>query len=190
MSDKLLDCVPYNRVSEAVSWQDSYLRQFLNDEFYNHAFSNEEKETIIEKQIENNPNRSYGTDCGNTTADRVFVLSEEEVYLDTKATRHGFYAYTGVDDPAKRFKPTMYAMARGAWYSPVEAYRGNGFWFMRTNGYSESSVTYICDMGYIYEHGTDVMCADSGILPVICVDSAKVELINAGRSSSTEILEN
>lgn len=190
MSDKLLDCVPYNRVSEAVSWQDSYLRQFLNDEFYNHAFSNEEKEAVIEKQIENNPNRSYGTDCGNTTDDKVFVLSEEEVYLDTKATRHGFYAYTGVDDPAKRFKPTMYAMARGAWYSPVEAYRGNGFWFMRTNGYSESSVTYICDMGYIYEHGTDVMCADSGILPVICVDSAKVELRSAGRSSSTEILEN
>ena len=118
------------------------------------------------------------------------VCFKEEVYLDTKATRHGFYAYTGVDDPAKRFKPTMYAMARGAWYSPVEAYRGNGFWFMRTNGYSESSVTYICDMGYIYEHGTDVMCADSGILPVICVDSAKVELRSAGRSSSTEILEN
>ena len=190
LSDKLLDCVPYNRVSEAVSWQDSYLRQFLNNEFYDQAFSDEEKEAIIEKQINNNPNRAYGTSCGNTTADKVFVLSEEEVFLDTKATRHGFYAYTGVDDPAKRFRPTMYAMARGTWYSPVEGYRGNGFWFMRTNGYSESSVTYICDMGYIYEHGTDVLCADSGILPVICIDSSKAELINAGKSSSIDTLDN
>lgn len=190
MSDKLLDCVPYNRVSEAVSWEGSYLRQFLNDEFYDHAFSIEEKEAIIEKQIENNPNRSYKTDCGSTTVDKVFVLSSEEVYMDTKASRHGFYPYTGVDDPAKRFRPTMYAMARGTWYSPVEAYKGNGFWFMRTNGYSESSVTYICDMGYIYDHGTDVSCADSGILPVICVDSSKAELINAGKSSSIENTDN
>ena len=190
MADKLSDCVPYNRVSEAVSWKGSYLRQFLNDEFYDHAFSIEEKEAIIEKQIENNPNRSYDTDCGHATADKVFVLSSEEVYLDKKATRHGFYPYTGVDDPAKRFRPTMYAMARGTWYSPVETYRGNSFWFMRTNGYCESSVTYICDMGYIYEHGTDVSCADSGILPVICVDSSKAELINAGKSSSVKSTDN
>ena len=120
----------------------------------------------------------------------MFVLSSEEVYLDKKATRHGFYPYTGVDDPAKRFRPTMYAMARGTWYSPVETYRGNSFWFMRTNGYCESSVTYICDMGYIYEHGTDVSCADSGILPVICVDSSKAELINAGKSSSVKSTDN
>ena len=184
ISDKLLDCVPYNRVSEAVNWQDSYLREFLNEEFYDRAFSVKEKEAIIEKKIRNDPNRSYNTDCGNTTADKVFVLSSEEVYMDTKAARHGFYPYTGVDDPAKRFRPTMYAMARGTWYSPVEAYRGNGFWFMRTNGYSGSSVTYICDMGYIYEHGTDVSCADSGILPVICVDSARAELKDAGKASS------
>ncbi len=189
MSDKLLDCVPYNRVSEDVSWQDCYLRKFLNDEFYDHAFSDEEKEAIIEKQIENNPNRSYKTDCGSTTADKVFVLSSEEVFMDTKATRHGFYPYTGVDDPAKRFRPTMYAMARGTWYSPVETYRGNGFWFMRTNGYSKSSVTYICDMGYIYDHGTDVSCADSGILPVICVDSSKVEFTYADKASSLDILK-
>lgn len=190
MSDRLLDCVPYNRVSENVSWQDSYLRQFLNDEFYDHAFSEKEKEAIITKQIENDPNRTYDTYCGNTTSDKVFILSEEEVYLDKKATEHGFYPYTGVDDPAKRFRPTMYAMARGTWYSPVENYKGNGFWFMRTNGYCGSSVTYICDMGYIYEHGTDVTCSDSGILPVICVDLTKAELIDAGKSSSIETLEN
>ncbi len=83
----------------------------------------------------------------------------------------------------------MYAMARGTWYSPVETYRGNGFWFMRTNGYSESSVTYICDMGYIYDHGTDVSCADSGILPVICVDSSKVEFTYADKVSSLDILK-
>ena len=64
----------------------------------------------------------------------------------------------------------MYAMARGTWYSPVADYKGNGFWFMRTNGYSRSNVTYICDFGYIYNRGTNVSCNDAGILPAMWVD--------------------
>ena len=31
--------------------------------------------------------------------------------------------------------------------SPVKGYRGNSFWFMRTSGYTPSTVTYICDFG-------------------------------------------
>ena len=32
--------------------------------------------------------------------------------------------------------------------SPVKCYRGNSFWFMRTSGYTPSTVTYICDFGW------------------------------------------
>ena len=31
--------------------------------------------------------------------------------------------------------------------SLVKGYRGNSFWFMRTSGYTPSTVTYICDFG-------------------------------------------
>ena len=184
LSDRLVDCAPYNRESTAVSWENSYLALFLDVEFYDEAFTPEEKEAIIYDYIENNKNRKYGTGSGIASHARVYVLSGEDVFLDNKAVRHGFYAKTGVDDPAKRFRPTMYAMSKGTWYSPVDTYRGNGFWFMRTNGYSPSSATYICDMGYIYDHGTDVTCNDSGVLPVIRVDAAKAEPVYAGKVSS------
>ena len=64
-------------------------------------------------------------------------------------------------------------MAKGAWYSPMESNRGNGFWFMRTAGYSLSNITYICDFGHRYNRGTDVTCNDSGILPAVGIDLSK-----------------
>ena len=89
-----------------------------------------------------------------------------------------------MDDPARRFRPTMYAKARGTWYSPVKGYEGNGFWFMRTNGYSLSSASYICDFGYIYNSGTNVACNDSGVLPVIRLDLSKANVKEVGNVTS------
>ena len=193
---------PYHTESEDVQWADCTLRSFLNgydaaenaagisfdeeaqDSFFNTAFSEEEKKSILCDPVENPDNSYYETDCGPATEDPVFILSSEEVFSGENAGRHGFYPGGGVDDPARRFRPTMYAKARGTWFSPVEGYEGNGFWFMRTNGYTLSNVTYICDFGYIYNRGTDVTCSDSGILPAIRVDLSTAELQAAGEAVS------
>ena len=202
VADREMDCAPFNLESADVTWETSTLRSFLNgydgtqnaagvsfadrpqDSFLGTAFSAREQAAILAAPVENPDNSYYGTECGEETADRVFILSNEEVFAGENAGRHGFYPGSGVDDPARRFRPTMYAMARGTWYSPVEGYRGNGFWFMRTSGYTLSSVTYICDFGYIYSRGTDVSCNDSGILPAIRVDLNKAQLEEAGTVSS------
>ncbi len=204
IADKILDCEKYNKNSAEVQWENCTLRSFLNgysgesnienadfskksqDSFYNTAFSETEKLCIINSEVPNPDNSYYHTDCGNVTRDKVFLLSAEEVFSTASASRHGFYAGTGVDDPAKRFKATLYAKAKGAWYSPVENYRGNSFWYMCTNGYSLSNVTYICDFGYIYNRGTDVSCDDGGILPVIKIDLSKTNISYAGRVSSEQ----
>ena len=195
LADREADCAMYNTKSVDVHWSDCTLRSFLNgydgtqnsmnidfssekkDSFYNAAFTNEEKQHIIKSKLTNPDNGYYGTDSGADTEDYVFILSGEEVFAGENAARHGFYAGSGVDDPAKRFKPTMYAMARGTWYSPVDAYKGNGFWFMRTNGYNTTTATYICDFGYIYNRGTDVTCDDSGILPALRLDLSAADFV-------------
>ncbi|MBQ1356242.1 MAG: hypothetical protein IIY72_07155 [Solobacterium sp.] len=206
MADRLMDCSPYHTEAVDVTWQDSAVRSFLNgydsnanlagisyalpqDSFYGTAFSAEEKTAVLSTSVENKNNYYFGTDCGEDTEDYVYLLSEAEVFASEAAERHGFYPGDGIDDPARRFRPTVYAMARGTWYSPVEYYRGNGFWFMRTSGYTPANVTYICDFGYIYNRGTYVTCNDSGLLPVIRVDSTKAELQDAGMVSSTDIQE-
>ena len=202
MADKLLDCQPYHTDDGPVTWEGSTVRSWLNSYpaedniagidyrgkgFLDIAFSAAQQEAIIRTKVENRPNGHYGTDCGNDTEDYVFLLSNDEVFSSDTAARNGFYAASGHDDPAKRFRSTMYAKCRGAWWSSVNRYMGNSFWFMRTNGYNQESVTYICDFGYIYRRGTIATCEDAGLLPALWIDLDLAEYEAAGTVSSGDI---
>ena len=182
MADRLLDCQPYSAEGGPVTWENSSVRSWLNGYpaeennagidyrgkgFLDMAFTAEERKTVMKFRVENCPNAAYGTDCGNDTEDFVFLLSNDEVFSSDTAARNGFYAGSGYDDPSKRFRSTLYAKCRGAWWSSVNGYLGNSFWFMRTNGYNRESVTYICDFGFIYERGTVSACDDAGVLPAL-----------------------
>ena len=72
---------------EIVTWKDSSLRSWLNDEFYQKAFSDEEKKSVLEST-----NTNEGTDSkeetysnrfsfpdGGTTQDKVFIPSRTEM---------------------------------------------------------------------------------------------------------------
>jgi len=204
MADRLMDCQPYNVEDGPVCWESSTVRSWLNSYppeeniagidyrgrgFLDTAFTPAEQEAILRTRVENRPNRLYGTDCGNDTEDRVFLLSNDEVFSSDTAARNGFYAGNGFDDPAKRFHSTMYAKCRGSWWSSVNGYMGNSFWFMRTNGYTRESVTYICDFGYIYQRGTISTCEDAGILPAIWIDLDLAQPEPAGTVCSKDILK-
>ena len=204
VADRLLDCQPYNAKEGPVTWETSAVRSWLNSYpaeeneagtdytgkgFRDTAFTEEELEAVMKTRVENRSNGAYGTDSGNDTEDFVFLLSNEEVFSSDTAARNGFYAGNGYDDPSKRFRSTLYAKCRGAWWSSVDGYMGNSFWFMRTNGYNRESVTYICDFGYIYERGTISTCDDAGILPALWVDLERARITPAGTVSSRDILE-
>ena len=204
MADRLLDCQPFNAKEGPVSWESSTLRSWLNSYpaeeneagidyrekgFLNTAFTAAQREAVLKTAVDNQPNGMYGTDCGNHTKDYVFLLSNDEVFSSSAAVRNGFYAGSGHDDPAKRFRSTLYAKCRGSWWSSVNGYMGNSFWFMRTNGYTRESVTYICDFGYIYQRGTISTCEDAGVLPALWIDLDRAQIEPAGTVSSKNILE-
>ena len=113
------------------TWEDSNLRSRLKSEFYDVAFSAEEKSHILETTITNPDNDVYGTDGGNDTTDYVFVLSLPEVdkYFggarDEKNPRRGCYSLD---------------------ISPAPATNGSGnycSWYTRTPGKDEKSVVYV-----------------------------------------------
>ena len=136
----------------------------------------------------NPANRDYGTDSGGDTEDRLFILSNEEVFEGENAGRYGFHASRDYDDPAKRFTSTLYAKCMGSWWSPVDKYAGNSFWFMRTSGYTARSITYICDFGFVYSRGTLATCSDAGVLPALWIDLDKAEIAADGETLSTRII--
>ena len=197
MADKLLDCQPYHIHGGSVNWEDSTVRSWLNSYpaeandagidyrgkgFLNMDFSSAQQQAIIKTQVENRPNGHYNAECGDATEVYVFLLSNDEVFSSETAARNGFYAASGHDDPSKRFRSTMYAKCRGAWWSSVNGYMGNSFWFMRTNEYDQESITCICDFGYIYQRGTISTCEDAGLLPALWIDLELAEYGAAGIS--------
>ena len=187
LANRMPDTCPFHDKEEGVNWSRSHLRQWLNDEFYTRAFSDEERTAIEITDVKNPANPHYGTDCGPDTQDHVFILSNDEVFASSLASDYGFYAGSGIDDSDRRFRSTLYAKCRGAWWSSVEGYRGNSFWFMRTSGYTSSSITYVCDFGYLYNQGTAVTCDDAAVLPAITVDLEKASYQKTTSVESTDV---
>ena len=124
ISKYALDTVPYNEDYESVTWETCTLRKWLNNDFYNSAFNEEEKTKIKSSTVTADANPEYNTDPGNDTTDKVFLLSINEVkkYFSS--------------DEARKCVPTDYAIAQGAWTS--DSYKVDGkatcWWWLRSPG--------------------------------------------------------
>jgi len=62
----------------AITWEHSELRNYLNDTFY-YRFASEDRDRILEVNVITNDNQWFGTNAGNDTVDKIFLLSLEEV---------------------------------------------------------------------------------------------------------------
>lgn len=78
ISKQLLDRQPYHTDSVAVTWETCSLRNWLNNEFLNNAFTAEEQEMIPAKKVSADKNPEHKTDPGKVTSDKVFLLSFDQ----------------------------------------------------------------------------------------------------------------
>ena len=78
LADKCLEYQQFhNGTEESVTWENCSLRKWLNDEFYNNAFSADEKNAIVQKTLSNDIDSRYVVEC-NDTQDNVALLSWDE----------------------------------------------------------------------------------------------------------------
>ncbi|MBO7601608.1 MAG: hypothetical protein J6S94_01090, partial [Bacteroidaceae bacterium] len=189
LADRMPDAYPFNDTYTDTNWRDCSLRQWLNSYFISRAFTTAEIDAIEVTDVKNDANYYFGTDCGPDTKDRVFVLSESETFSSPLAKEYGFSNSDSGNDPARRFRSTLYAKCRGAWWSPVEDYLGIAFWFMRTIGYTKANVVYVGETGDTYNRGIVVTCNDAAVLPAITLDLSKADYKPAEPVYSTDILK-
>ncbi len=152
-----LDTKPYNEVRTSTTWETSTLRKWLNNDFYNNAFTAAERSKMLYLQIQNKDNPKYGTPGGNDTADHIFLMSVNDVlhYLP--------------DASMRKCEATPYAKAHKA-----EVYsNGNSWWWLRTPGAKEGAVHIYSD-GEIYYEGGYVNNISDVVRPVIWVDWDKM----------------
>ena len=74
-----LACLPYSDGEAAVTWENSYLRAWLNGDFYETVFTEEEKAKILDTQLDNGRTSTAYMDAGENTCDRVFLLDSFDI---------------------------------------------------------------------------------------------------------------
>ena len=126
LSDILLDAQQYNsEVTENVTWENSTIRSWLNGEFFNRAFSQEEQSAVIDTNV-------TSTDGGNNTADKIFLLSKEEVTDSSE----GFEPREQYQSETRLSKSSTYAKAMGLYFSTDKSDGGfdvgGSSWWLRT----------------------------------------------------------
>ncbi|MCL1787310.1 MAG: DUF6273 domain-containing protein [Defluviitaleaceae bacterium] len=79
LTEKVVGAKEYHRKPCAFTWETCDMRQYLNGTFYD-SFSETDRARIIETVNVNDNNPWYGTNGGNPTNDKVFLLSIKEVF--------------------------------------------------------------------------------------------------------------
>ena len=148
-----LDCKPYDEGNGDITWAECTLRTWLNDDFYNTAFSQSEKSHIEKSSVSNKDNPTYGTDGGTDTYDNVFLLSVDEAY-----------EYFDSDN-ARVCEPTPYAVKNGVWANDG----GNCYWWLRLLGESQQHATCVFCGGDVDEGGTFVKNSSFAVRPAMWI---------------------
>jgi hypothetical protein len=160
VSKNVLDCVSYHTENVDVTWESSAIRKWLNNDFLNSAFSLSEKSLIPTVTVSADANPNFDAPSGNSTTDKVFLLSvlEAEKYLKTSKER--------------QCAATKYATQKGA-----EASEGTGncWWWLRTPGNFKYYASYVFDDGDIASHGGRVASSYIGVRPALWVDLSLVK---------------
>ena len=138
-----LDCKPYNGERETTTWEQCTLRNWLNNEFFNKAFSAEEKQSILQSDVSADKNPRYDTNPGNATKDMVFLLSvvEANKYFES--------------DDARMCAPTDYAIQQRAYTSDSDKVEGRKacWWWLRSPGSLSSIAAGVYTDGSIDRSG-------------------------------------
>jgi serine/threonine protein kinase len=141
----------YHESESSTTWEQCYLRTWLNNEFLKAAFSAEEQKRIKVTHLENANNPQHGTPGGNSTDDRIFCLSlaEAERYFKNNGDR--------------KCRPTALAKAHGAGCSDD----GYCWWWLRSPGEHRRYASGVATDGALYPLGLRVNSGSYAVRPAL-----------------------
>ena len=172
LSDVILDKQAYNTDFEYITWEESSLRTWLNGEFINRAFSDEEKEKINITEIVNQDNPDYGTEGGNNTSDKIFLLSLSEVSEQQDGEKYGF-----LDDRMRACEKSTFS----------EAF---SWWWLRSPGDYSDSAAEVDGSGWVDRDGRNVNASSGGVRPALHLNLSSSNLFSYAGTVSSDGTEN
>ncbi len=153
-----LDVKSYNTHSaDYVTWENSSIRTWLNQTFVASAFHSGEIGMILDAEVPADKNPVYDEiDAGNTTTDKVFLLSIDEAkkYLPTWDER--------------KCEATAYIDKK---YDQFSIFMRDGFcdWWLRTPGEEQDKAAYVSSYDDIVFSG-DLVFLDQAVRPAMWIE--------------------
>ena len=210
LADVALDDQEYNTNDEDVTWETSSMRSWLNGygasvnqpktdyskkNFINSAFTSTQMNAIKTTNVVNNNNINYGTAGGNNTSDKVFLLSESEVYNTDTAAGYGFVKDYNTDDEARISRCSTYAYAMGTYRSyDIDAeytkYNGNIYWYLRSPGNDSYCTVKVDYYGGVFRYGDDGSYNDNGMRPALHLNLASTNLYSYAGTVCSDAMKN
>lgn len=143
MAEKILDTKVYNTPSASITWEYCTLRAWLSDSFFSAVFSEGERARVLTSHNTNEDSAAFGTEGGNDTDDRVFLLSQSEM----TQTAYGFNSNNSASDTARQAQGSDYSKCQGLMV--VAAQGNNSFWWLRSPGQSATYAIGATPLGWV-----------------------------------------
>ena len=176
LADKNIDFMPYNEKNGTVTWEMCTLRKWLNEDFNNAAFSEEEKRAIVKTNIINKDNTDYNTEGGNDTYDNIFLLSVEES-IDKE---YGFDTQLYEEEGEEKIVRMKTREAENTEYSKInnacsiyydDETADNGCWWLRSPGDESNKAVNVYYDGSVFTNGV-WFSEKSGVRPALHINLA------------------
>ena len=195
LSDQNLDVFQYHTDSESVTWEKSTMRSWLNgygvseniggdsgtdytsDHFIGTAFSEKEQKAIAETEVVNDDNPTYGTEGGENTNDKIFLLSVDE------ARNSSYFA----DNNSRIATNTAYVAGGGKIGGGMLGVGEADNWWLRSPGTDDDVAAYVNDNGGVRSFGPNVDFVITAVRPAFNLDLNSVLFTSAaagGKSAS------
>ena len=162
ISDTALEVKPYHDTDEETSWAECSLREWLNNDFLERAFTEEEQACILVAVNNNEGDPDYYTYAGEQTQDKVFLLSTDEAEK-----------YFRDDEDRIVYGATSHVEENGAYMEED----GSVYWWLRSAGYVDYDDTYtaavVSSEGYIYSE--DVTINNNCVRPALWIGLSYTE---------------
>ena len=187
LSDQNLDVFQYHTDSESVTWEKSTMRSWLNgygaseniggdsgtdytsDNFIGAAFSEKEQKAIAETEVVNDDNPTHGTEGGNNTTDKIFLLSIAE------ANNGSYFA----NDSSRIATNTAYVAGGGKIGGYVNGVGKADYWWLRSPGKYDDLAADVTHKGGVFSYGLNVYGENLAVRPAFNLDLNSVLFTSA-----------
>ena len=150
------------------NYEQSEVRQWLNETFYNTAFTELQREMIVATWVDNSAASTGNITNGNAsnyTEDNLFLLS----YAEVMNSEYGFSYAEGEFCEELKMLTSDYSRATGVYMNTDSEYYGNGYWMLRSPYYRNGKdICGVGSYGFVY-YIDDADSNRYGVVPALWI---------------------